>query len=250
MIANPLNIGRKIAQSLGARPVSGSALRIVFFHVPKCGGTSIADALDAGIRRRWPLWRAPRVQMLAQASRKAAKHFAEGELAYRERLLMYEMYQPHLASISGHMPCTRNIMSMRRENDIFVSVLRNPRDRVLSEYFYNRFKGGNKSDATTELDLEPWLERETPNRITAYFGQSRQEAIDHLSQMTVLGNTRNLPLFSTEFHDATGIKLKISHAKRSPVAYPKYADQQPHVQKKIDALVVDDMEVFGHFFAP
>ena len=126
---------------------------IAFIHIPKCGGTSIHSAISQH-------YRADKVSYLdPTASRTAAKAADVPMLPFRRSLLDYELAkQDGLRFVSGHWPVDQEMVQRNAEHWSFVTILRDPVERWLSNYFFNRHRADNREHFGTSLSLGAYLD--------------------------------------------------------------------------------------------
>ena len=126
---------------------------IAFIHLPKCGGTSVHTAISRH-------YRADHISYLdPTASANASKSSQMEMLAFRKSLLAYELAkQGDRRFISGHWPVDEGLVTAHMPNWAFITILRDPVERWLSNYFFNRHRSDNRNHFGTELDLDAYLD--------------------------------------------------------------------------------------------
>jgi len=124
--------------------------KLFFLHIPKCGGTS----LDRAIGNLFP--NNARARLGSAPSHQAARLLGEPLGAYREHLLLYMLSQPMKRFVAGHFSWSDVAYRHFHPEWTFITVLREPVSRWLSNYFYRRYK---KSDySRTDMGLLDFLE--------------------------------------------------------------------------------------------
>ena len=104
--------------------------RICFIHIPKCGSTSIYNAL----RKHVPQDRIRHLQV--DAVSKAAETVGRG-LEYRSDILAYHLFCEDVDIVFGHYQVTATLIDAHPEYE-FVTVLREPVSNFLSNFYYSR----------------------------------------------------------------------------------------------------------------
>src|SRR5689334_19148948 len=125
------------------------AKRIAFFHAPKCGGTSVHRWLATAFGG--PAGLDP---IAAEA---AARTLGVSSFEMREAVLAYFVKRSRARFISGHYAYSRRAFAGHEHEFDLITILRNPIDRFLSHYYYNRFKD-ERNHFPIECDLQDWLE--------------------------------------------------------------------------------------------
>jgi len=177
----------------------GKAKRIFFCHVPKCAGTSLSRAIA---RQAYPAYQAvliPNFSVRLEAAKDASTIFALPKVEARQIILCYHLALDRYKFGTGHVYCRPKLVDAYRKKWHFVTILRNPVDRWISEYAYNTFKASNW--AKNELSLEDYIQSEkgrgTAESFLRYFSSIPypysgdpqlyvDEAIDNLSRFSVV----------------------------------------------------------------
>jgi hypothetical protein len=221
--------------------------RILFVHVPKCGG----EAIHAAIRNAYgPLAVAQRGRMVRinpGASERAARALGRPVGAFREELLAYHMENPATRYLAGHVTVSDQLLDAVGDGWHLVTVLREPVSKWLSAYFYDRYK--THEHRRHDLSLPEFLESERGRQLGSeyvwrfapqYRGDaSRSEeaiaaASATLSRFAVAGVLERLDLFSSAFEQAFAVPLRIGHTNQSPASQ---ARRDSEVTADITALV-------------
>lgn len=229
--------------------------RIVFHHVPKCGGTSVGRA----IRRAYLLSQATvtpvaseRAFDLARASRDALAGLDVSHL--REMMLLY-----HLASdrrcIAAHVPFSDVAFDAFNDRYRFLTVLRDPIERFVSNVAWSRRKG-----AFFRIDepLEAFLGTERARKLGATYARyfcgtpggrreawSVDRAIGNLRRMDGVGFLDDLAGFRDTLFEATGHRFRIGHENEAPPDPERAALLDGPLGRRIAALCAPDLEIWA-----
>ena len=245
--------------------------RLFFLHVPKCGGTSVDNAI-ASLYRTLD-WRRDNgvVSLDSTASIRVVTtlegtHYPDDTtddypiLRVREHILLYFLAQRNVRYLSGHFAFSEAAYRDHGTIFAFVTVLRDPVSRFKSSYYYNRYKSGTH----IRVQLE-W-----PEYLDSFFGQSQgyeyvkflggprvdrnytsaqaiAQAKANVERFALVGFLENLSLFTKEFERRFGVPLHIP--RENPTPAPKTAYRQPldtDLERKIAKLCEPDIEVYQH----
>ncbi len=236
--------------------------RVAFFHAPKCGGTSVNQGLakafggPAGID---PI-----------AAEAASRNLGLSRMELREAILAYFVQRNDVRFISGHYSYSRRAFAGREGEFDLITILRNPLDRMLSQYYYNRF-GKHPNHIPIRSDLSEWLMTEPARSAATVFtkmfvgeitattaldeGNQRddmkaaaEEAIDNLSRFAIVGTLEHLAAFEEAIRRRYKVDFSIGHLRKSPKAgYPKFAEQPPQIRDRILELCREDLAIYDRF---
>jgi hypothetical protein len=233
--------------------------RIVFFHTPKCGGTSVARWLAAAFGG--PAGVDP---LAAEA---AARNLDIRGAALREALLAYLVQRKDARFISGHFSYSRRAFLGREPEFDLITILRNPLDRVLSEYYYNRFRQGPDHFRIT-CELAEWLGTKEASASGALFTwmfagdiekaaalgtahtmrSAATDAIESLERFAIVGTLERRKDFEAAIRQRYGIKSSIEHLRKSRhPGYLRFADQPVEAQERLRELCAPDMAIYERF---
>ena len=136
--------------------------RICFVHIPKCGGSSFRTAISKygpfGLIKRKGVH-----AMSAKKSYQEAVHEGIDPLIYRENVLIDLLSKSQYKVVFGHFRCTSKTRERFQDRWKFVTLLRNPVDRWISHYHYDRYK--SSTHHKTELDIHQYIKSEEGKRV-------------------------------------------------------------------------------------
>jgi hypothetical protein len=243
------------------RLVQGDLLdeKVFFLHVPKCGGTSVHGAISA------TCWRPASTTHLlaAPASGRAAEVVDEGLMAFRERVLIYLFEQPRMTYVGGHFTLGEDMFARYGHTWNFITVLRHPVDKWLSQYYYNRYRGSNRQHFAVDDDLETYLDSDEGRALGSDYvakfagrefveagadlrsDEAIERAISNLEQFSLVGFLDQMDRFAEQFELQFGASLAVGHTNRSPAAKKKKrARSSPTVRERVRELCAPDLRVY------
>ena len=179
--------------------------KLFFLHVPKCGGNSIKDALRASIvdlnyrnDDKYVYLNNSAiegiVEQFAQEQSEELKLPQDSYYRIPEALLLYHMYKSKTQCIAGHIPYSKLAYEKFGDKYAFITLLRNPVERWISEYFYNRQSG--RANASMSIEEYAVSERGLVQG-TEYvlFMGGRANQNDHISNKAIKRAVSNLDNF-------------------------------------------------------
>lgn len=213
--------------------------KIIFHHIPKCGGTSIVTSL---VMAYYP-FRFLRYGrkgfsglLNAHAATQAAQMNNYDRYQFRRSLLTYEGEKGSSPLISGHYPFNHQFYDQHKTDWNFITLLRDPLERWYSEYYWNKHK--DHEYQKTDLSIEEYLQSEdglmNTRSFINYFSKSNdhagqptsgdvQEALNTLEKMQVVGILENLPKFKSSMKENFG---------RGPILFKRNASPADKIDKK------------------
>jgi len=229
---------------------------MIFMHVPKTGGTSIDQALRRVYGRQDSykvdsILTSRAVKVVNQASRDS---ITLDKFQIRESLLLCEMVKG-TRYISGHFHFNSAVWNAYAHQYSWITVLRNPVKRYVSQYFFDAFKPEDHARVNESLEEfvdSPRGQVRGQNYIN-YFGNfDRHGNIDpdeklefakaNLSKFAVVGFLEHLEDFTNRLMDKFQLNVHIPHMNKNPVAKPAVSDDVIHRIEEIckyDRLLYD-----------
>jgi hypothetical protein len=228
---------------------------LVFFHIMKCGGTSVRAGLAtgaAGTRR------GPDVFELDGAAAKAAATDLAEEWHFRDTLLPYALAAMNPAVVLGHFRY-RDRYADIAETSLFVTVLRDPVERMVSLYKWRRYKEGIANPLSTSFDQlvasGRWA-KQGQVYVEAFRGRDdldpRSEeaaaaAVANLRRFAVVGFIDRIDDFSQQVSARLGRPVTIPVLNRSPA--PPDAEIDAGMRERAKELCAPDYRVYNALLA-
>lgn len=234
------------------------ASKICFCHVPKCAGTSVSNALGVQTFKFQERLLLPNFGLDLAASARAARVSCRSMRDLREELLGYALSLPKYKFVSAHISCRPRLVEEFNVTWNFVTVLRNPVDRWISEYVYNTYK--SQSWAKNTLSLEEYVDSEVgkntgmsylhyfshiPNDFEGDLQAYINEAVCNLNCFAIVGISENLNIFAKQYEMVFGKRLNIPRTNMSPNGTKQdEIKKNKFLMKKIEALCVADQIIY------
>ncbi len=179
----------------------------------------------------------------------------------REHVLAYNLAIQRNYFGRGHCKCRPQLVQAFSAEWDFVTILRHPVDRWISEYVYNTYK---QSDwVKNRLSLDEYLGSSkggaSGNYLVRYFsdapsglnGNSAQyieEALGNLARFSVVGTLDNLETWVSRMNDHFGIALDIPKVNSSPKnERAEEIRSDASLMKRIEEACKYDLELYDRY---
>ena len=232
--------------------------RVVFHHVPKCGGTSVGRAL----RKRYLLSQAT---VIAESSFRALEAFRGGGrreallvdvLDLREQMLLYHLFED-VRCVSAHVRFSAAAHARFADRYRFVTILREPMARFVSHHRWSFGRPG--AHARIEEPFEAFLDTERARRLGATYAEyfsglpkdadfRSEAAIDaalaNLGRLDAVGRLDALPAFEDALHAILGARIRVGHENRARPGEERAAVERPELRTKLAELCAPDLAIW------
>lgn len=223
--------------------------RIVFIHVPKSGGTSFSQVMRA-------LYCLSFFTLDQEASLAAASDLSGGQwMSFKRRLAVYHIAK-EIHYIQGHFPIDSAFLDAHLGDYKFVTMLREPVDRVISHYYFDRhillmspaeFIESERGLIETRVLCHFFggLDWDTPGDVDA----AAQRAIANLERFSIVGILEDQDNFARQVHEKLGVKLTLPKRNVGVVRRTTCELFGPAEHAQLEALCAADKKIYDHFLA-
>jgi hypothetical protein len=232
--------------------------RIAFIHVPKCAGSSISKALH-GIYPA-PL-RATRFscKITVRGSNLAARLLSVDPMICRQSILIHALRDPSVRFVTGHVCADPGVVKHFSEWK-FITVLREPTARFISEYVFSRYK--TDEFGKIDDDFAEFLDRDRSrvlgSMMTRYLsGRSVSEleadpeaavaaALDNLDRFFSVGFVGDLENWALRLGRALGRKVRMRRVNPTPnPAVFAQLEQSSELRDRVEELCAIDRQFYA-----
>jgi hypothetical protein len=234
--------------------------RVVFHHVPKCGGTSLNRGLMMryassyiGLKAVLPVYKTMELLYPFDSPRTIVQRGVE----LREKLLLLYMYKD-IRCISGHIMFSSIAHETFHNRYRFITILRCPSSLFTSTYFWN---ATSKQDRwRIDQDIESFLDTDRarvfgssfsgffsglPSQTDPTSRASIEAAKANLRKFAVVGTVERLPAFGCRLREALGVRVPIGHMNKARVGSDERAKVlTPAVRRKIEEVSAVNLEIY------
>ena len=249
----PLDLARSVYKRVRRRRAAPAPLKRVFFlHLPKCGGTSVDEALKTiysraghGVTHLDPV-----------ASKRAATIAGDDPRRARTRLLLYEMSRSDRRYISGHFSYSEEAWNAFGDDWHFLTLLREPVSRWYSHYFFDRYKADDHARISEPIEVfveserarrfgRNYVERLIPSGVEAEADDTVDRAIANLQRFSLVGVLEELDTFTRDCKRLLGVSVAVEHRNRSPRTTQQRTEEvSPAIAARVVALCEPNRRVY------
>ncbi len=233
--------------------------RVVFHHVPKCGGTSI----ERSLRIRYGIsYQTFPLRSLYSSIETLRPEFNADDLdlhsaRIREIQLLDYLYQD-IRCIAGHVYFSNRAHSLFSDKYHFITTLRDPVEFFVSFYLQMFYSDEErwKIDYTLEEFLDTPLAQLFGTFYALYFSELPQDKLisnnqavqlstENLRKFTLVGILEDMAKFRRRLSEILGVRLWIGHANKSESKAGEKTDLlTPTARRKIEALSTINFEIY------
>lgn len=246
----------------GLRNVFVDALsgpRMVFHHVPKCGGTSVAQALRLRYAFSFAGFPSMPLYRTVEALHPGIDPLRRARLVdqLQEQFLLYYLFND-VRCVSGHVPFSNLAYERFTPSYKFVTTLREPVSLMISHYFFQSERPADLWSSTMDIDayLETAEAREfgavysyffngLPRDADAHSSAAVEQAKSNLRRFDVVGLVDDMAGFQNRLRERVGVRLRIGYANRSKASpSDRSSVVTPETRRKMAELNLVNTEIY------
>ncbi len=236
-----------------------SGPRLVFHHVAKCGGTSVAQALRLRYAVSFAGFPSLPLYRTVGALHPDVDEVRRAQLVddFQEELLLYHLFND-VRCLSGHVRFSELAYRLFAPGYKFITTLRDPISLMISHFF---FQPQRPADLWTNvMDIDSYLagaEARELGAIYSYFfnglptdadprsPEAVARAKQNLGRFAAIGFVDDMAGFQRKLREEVGLRIRIGVANRSPASRAERASViTPEVRKRMEELSATNLEIY------
>ena len=205
--------------------------KVFFCHIPKCAGVSLSNAIHASL---YPsIFKATRISshIDLKASKISAQLLDIDMIMAREVQLAFHLSDKYKRFTTGHCRARPEIVDNFSDTWNFVTILRDPNKRFVSEFVYNKYKESDWMRHSDEIEdyLSSAAALHSATTYARYFSKYNNaeeifanedeaitSAISNLKSFAVSGTLEKLDEWQNKFNSHFQTRIKIDSKNSSP----------------------------------
>lgn len=239
--------------------------KIAFVHVPKCGGVSVYEAvynaIYPAVLKTTPFTKA----IDLRGSKKAEELIGLDMMIARQASLIGFLNNEKSTFVTGHCYAHPKVVAEFSANWSFITVLRNPIERFISEYIYNTHKKSNwhVNDTSINEYVDSYKAMRSGIGLCRYFSGLSIDQINetettklneiiqaNLDNFAIVGKLEDMKSFSSQFYEKFDKKLNMKQSNVSPQSdLAEKIRQDAALMEKITSLCEKDLLVYNTRFS-
>ncbi len=179
----------------------------------------------------------------------------------RDLLLADRLSKPDCQFIAGHFRFTNAVHQALLPKVVSVTVLRDPVDRFLSLYYYNRYKQAEHGKENLPLDVyitRPKARRSAEDYVRLFRGNGSDSrafateedirlACANLELFSVVGCLEQMPQFLEAVEATSGLDLEVPRLNKSPAPNAVRHENLPaELLQEVERLCAPSARVYAH----
>lgn len=236
---------------------SKSGVKLVFPHVPKCGGQSVVSAISESTER------AHNRLDCEYLNTAVCDSLSQGDvlrwLKISSDVFAYQCLASRANIVIGHAPLLGSVRKSLPLDTKVVTLLREPVSRWISNYVYDRYKIGGVGKHS--LDIESYLVsgkgKASGQYYARFFASSDgysieenviDEAVSNLVSFDLVGDTSDMSAFTQQLEILVGVPLKTFKTNSSPNSEAaKKIRESSQLMKAIKSICQVDCQIYRKY---